>query len=252
MRKGTAKRKSEFSGFIESLVRRFEGVPQHYLQINTIASETGVEKRRLYDLMNVLVACGICTKTNAHTYKWEGLAAFQPAIAQILKETEIRSIKHHLDTLFLVPDSPTIGMLTSYFLGIFVFLGLNTIGIRDASLIMAQDDERSKAVLRRLYLVAYLLEHTGLLKHTQKIGEYTISEDLPAVTRRVIEEIVGEGEYPPDRIENKLNRIDANFVRNLHEHRRGELARLLQLRTMASDDSQGSGIGMPPIHEIDI
>lgn len=251
MQKSGSKRKSDFSVFITTLMQRYEESPQQYLQINTLSTETGVEKRRLYDLMNVLVACGICSKTNTHTYRWEGRASFHSAFVQIMKETEIRSIRYPLDTLFLLPESPPIGTVTSYFLGIFGFLGMNTIGIRDAAVLMAPDDEKSKQVLRRLYLVAYLLEHTVLTKHSQNMGEYTIAEDLPSLTTSVIEEIVSEGEYGPDRIENKLNRIDANFVRNLYEHRRREFAKLLRLKSITPDGPQ-SALDLPPIHEIDI
>jgi hypothetical protein len=119
----------------------------------------------------------------------------------------------------------------------FLHLGLRELNIRDAALIMAPDEDRAKPVRRRLYLVAYLLEHIGLLKHSQKIGEYKLVADLLRTTMDAISELLKEGEFPPDSITYQLSRIDETFVTRLHSERHVEFSRVLRMKTVPADDS---------------
>lgn len=237
-RKSPSRRKSGFSEFIDKLLRCLEDSSRHYIQINSIATETGVEKRRLYDLMNVLVACGVCIKTDTHTYCWEGLARARAALAQNLREIELRSLSEPIDKLFLLPDSPPIGTLATYFVGVFLFTGARRLNIRDAALLMSPDEDHSKPVLRRLYLVAYLLEHIGILRHAQCIGEYELDADIDEIASSVLAGLARDGEFPPDTIEYRMNRLDGKFLRRLHEQRREEFERIARMRADGHDDAQ--------------
>ena len=251
--RAASRRKGDFSEFIDTLLQRSEESPEKFLQINAIATETKVEKRRLYDLMNVLVACGVCVKTDTHTYRWQGLRSFPNALKQIMKDTESKALQQGIDTLFLLPDSPSIGTISSCFISILLYLRLSRFNIRDAAIIMSPDEEKSKPVLRRLYLVAYLLEHIGLLRHTQKNGEYQITIDLNMITAEVMTELIREHEFPPDSIEYQLSRIDANFVKNLQEQRREEFLHVMHMKTMARDDGYTPSLNyMSTFKSIDI
>jgi hypothetical protein len=236
MKADTHNRKNDFSGFIEALVRRFETHSQIPLQINTLAAETGIEKRRLYDLVNVLVACGICAKTDSHTYCWLGLAAFRSAAKRIAKEVETRAIRHDIQNLFLVQDSPPIGILTSTFIGLSLYLGPTEINICEAALLISRDNTRSKPIRRRLYLVAFLLERLGLLLHTETIGGYEFAMDLAIVATEALSEVATEEELPPTSIAAHLNRIEESFVRRLQKIRREECAGIIRRRTAQIDE----------------
>ena len=240
--KSSSRRKGDFSEFIDRLLQRFEESTQQYIQINSISTETGVEKRRLYDLMNVLVACGVCTKTDTHTYRWDGMASFQGALKAILRDVELRGIAQPIDNLFLLPESPTIGTLATFFISVFLYIGAKKLNIRDAALIMSPDEERSKPVLRRLYLVAYLLEHIGVLQHAQRIGEYELEADVDTVSTSVISGLAREGEFPPDTIEYRMKRLDASFIRRVHEQRLNDFERVTRTRTVSGDDGQSPSL----------
>lgn len=250
----STKRRKDFSEFIDTLIQQYDG-KQSVIQVNSISNETGVEKRRLYDLMNVLVACDVCTKTDTHSYKWNGISNFPFAIKRIAKEVEAKAISTEIEHVFLLPESPTIGVMATTFIGTFTYLGLKCMNIRDAALLMSPDEERSKPILRRLYLVAYLLEHIGLLKHAQKIGEYEINADVIQISKESFVELQEEGEFSPDSIEYSLNRFDGNFMKKTHTERREDFMRQLQIKSiqpMGENSQQGWAQLVPHIQGIDI
>jgi hypothetical protein len=223
--------KHKFSEVIDWIVRTFEGHPQSSLQINALSSEAGIEKRRLYDLVNVLIACGICTKIDTHLYRWHGLSAFRAAAKQIGREIETRAMRHGMKSLFLLPESPTIGVLTSGFIGMFLHFGPAQINIRDAAILMSSDEVGVKPICRRLYLVAFLLEQLGLVRHSGSIGGYEFSPDLTMITIEIVSEMAMTKQFPPGSIAGQLNRIEEPFVRRLHIQRRAELAKIVRSRT---------------------
>jgi hypothetical protein len=223
--------KHTFSEVIDWIVRTFESHPHSSLQLNSLVTETGVEKRRLYDLVNVLIACGICTKTDTHTYLWLGLNSFRSTARRIAREIESRSMRYELEKLFVLRDSPAIGVLTSSFIGVFLHFGPSEINIRDAAVLMSADEASAKPIRRRLYLVAFLLEHLGLVKHSDAIGGYEFAADISSIAIEVLGELAAAQQFPPDSIAYQLNRIEKPYLRRLHANRRMELAKLVRMRT---------------------
>lgn len=252
MRRMPSKRNQNFSLFIDSLIQKYDGKPDSIIQVNNIANETGVEKRRLYDLMNVLVACEICTKADTHLYRWNGIHAFNTTLKKIAKEVELKAMHTDIEHLFLIPDSPTIGSLTTQFLGAYTYLGIPSMNIRDAALLMSIDEDKAKPILRRLYLVAYLLEHIGIFKHASKIGEYEISADVIQISKETFSELQNDGEFNPKQIEFCMNRFDSNYLNATHSERREDFVRQLHLKTSQTNDLMTGFPIIPTIQGIDI
>jgi hypothetical protein len=223
--------KHTFSEVIDWIVRTFESHPHSTLQLNSLVTETGIEKRRLYDLVNVLIACGICTKTDTHSYLWLGLSAFRSTARRIAREIENRSMQYDLEKLFVLRDSPAIGVLTSSFIGVFLHFGPAEINIRDAAVLMSADEASAKPIRRRLYLVAFLLERLGLVKHSDAIGGYEFATDISSIAIEVLGELAAAQQFPPNSIAYQLNRIEKPYIRRLHANRRTALARLIRMRT---------------------
>lgn len=224
------RRKDGFSDFITRFLKHYEGKNDQVIQINQLSNESGVEKRRLYDLMNVLVACGVCVKSSAHSYQWKGLGSLFGLLEKISVDIEVRALNEDLDQLFVIRDSPAIGTLVVNFLGIFIYFGISSLNIRDIALIMTTDEEKSKPILRRLYLVAFLLERIGILKHAQKVGECMINTDLKALQKKTFMELSKERAFPPDCIEYQLNRFDDLYISRLKTERKSQFIYQIQLR----------------------
>ncbi|OHS96362.1 hypothetical protein TRFO_10023 [Tritrichomonas foetus] len=82
-------RKNTFGAFVDSIIRLYEDHTDMPIMVNSIAAESGVEKRRLYDLFNVFTACGVCAKSGTHSYVWKGLKNLKNYMSQIARNTEL-------------------------------------------------------------------------------------------------------------------------------------------------------------------
>lgn len=238
-----AKRNMDFSEFIDHLIRKYENKPGSMIQINSLSSESSIEKRRLYDLLNVLVACDICDKTDSHNYIWKSINNKINAVEQISYDLENKAIHHYtVEDIFILPDSPSIGLITTRFIGVFLYLNINSLNIRDAALAMATDETHFKPILRRLYLVAYLLERIGLFKHSQKIGEYQLDFDIQATCIKSLEDLARNQIIPADSIEYQLNRFDEHYLQTKFKSRRenfiGHLRKRKAEQTTENDPSK--------------
>ena len=230
------KRRTDFAQFVHQLIDTYEKTPDGTIQINMIAAEQGVEKRRLYDLMNVLVACDVCVKTDTHLYRWLSISNTSKAVQRISKDMELRAMTMSVSELLTLPDSPPIGLMTTVFIGTFLFFNMSTMNIRDVALLLSSVTNQQKQILRRLYLVAFLLERIGLLKHKQKIGDYEINANVEAICLESLQELSREGMFPPSSVEYHLNRFDENFVRALFRQREDSLMLLKQSKWMHADE----------------
>lgn len=224
------KRKTDFSQFVDRLIQKHEKRPNASLQINRLSFEHGIEKRRLYDLMNVLVACDVCVKTDCHSYRWASLKNAKSAVQRIAKEIESKAIDTPIASVFVLPDSPSIGLMTTMFIGTFTYFNVPALNIRDVSLLMSSDEAHHKPILRRLYLVAFLLERVGLFRHEQKMGDYEITVDVPHICATILVELVREGRFPPSSVEYRLNRFDQNYLKVAYRDRQEYLRRLPELK----------------------
>lgn len=242
----TGGRRNDFAHFVDQLIEKSEGKPNLPLQINKIATEYGVEKRRLYDLMNVLVACDVCRKTESHVYRWLSINNAQQAVRRISREIEERAIENGINTLFKLPESPAIGVMTAMFIGSFAFFSMTRINIRDISLLMASDARHYKPVLRRLYLVAFLLERVGLLKHVHKVGDYEITVNVKEICEASLMDLLRDGRFPPTCVEFMLNRFGVNYMTTIHAHRRESFDRLRLIHETVISDTVPDEI--PKLH----
>ena len=233
--RGGSKRKTDFSQFVDRLIQKNEKRPNGTLQINRLSFEHGIEKRRLYDLMNVLVACDSCAKTDSHSYRWLALKNAKSAVERIAKEIESRAIDTPISDVFVLPDSPSIGLMTTMFIGAFTYFNVRFMNIRDVALLMSTDEAHYKPILRRLYLVAFLLERVGLFRHEQKMGDYELTVDVQSACEKGLVELAQEGRFPPCSIEYRLNRFDQNYMRAAYRDRKEYLQHLAELKVVKGE-----------------
>lgn len=237
MRRG--RKKDEYSTFISLLLKHYEGSDDAIIQVNKLSSETGVEKRRLYDLLNVLTACGVCEKSSAHAYCWRGLSVLPSFLSQVSRDIEARALYMDIDQLFFIPDSPAIGALTVNFIAIFVYYGIPMIPLREISMIMTANEERARMVMRRLYSVVYVLERIGVLKHALTVGECLFNADLGELQRSTFVAMAKENMFPPDRIEFELNRFDDMYISQLQRERKSQFMYQIQQRIKKAMEDYG-------------
>ena len=252
--KSSGGRKSDYGKFVNNLLTQCEKTPHKTLRINSLSIESGIEKRRLYDLMNVLLACDVCKRIDSHSFRWNGLQNIPSALQQISLHTEKKAATHDLEQLFLLPESPGIGLMTNHFLASFMYFGKVVMNIRDIALLMSVDTEKARPILRRLYLVAFLLERTGLVSHSQKIGEYIIDANILAIQKNTFLTLKQDGIFPAYSVEFMLSRIDDVFLKKLGHYRKSKLLFVLSQktsRTSSNSDNADTSMDVPISQIID-
>ncbi|KAK8887272.1 E2F/DP winged-helix DNA-binding domain [Tritrichomonas musculus] len=226
------KQKVDFSQFIETIIARKESDTDKTIEFNMISEEVGIEKRRLYDLMNVFCSCGVCVKTDAHFYQWKGLNQVEITLLNLIKARESQGIIYkNFQQLFPLPESPSIGLLTTTLLSLFLYLGTQTLILHEVSKFLTSDVKKEKQITRRLYLVTYLLEQMKVLKHGNKNGEYEINYNVNQIVKKALNEISHNDDFPPYSIEYQLNRFDDSYILNVHQTRYIEYLSIIRNRS---------------------
>lgn len=214
-KRNKSKSKAYFKEQIEKLIFSFSNKSEEFIQINQLSEDTGLEKRRLYDFMNVLAACGMCSKSDTHSYKWMGINSTKKVLIQIFSQYFLQKQQQSLKNLFVLKGSPTIGLVTTSFLATYLIFVKQVMTIRNISIILSPDLQSSRAILRRLYLVSYLLECAGLLIRTSNPGEYQLIYDINNLVKEALSNMAYHNMFPPDFIEYQMNNFSDQYLQSL-------------------------------------
>lgn len=212
------------------MIGHYETTSNRLIQINKLSEESGIEKRRLYDFMNVLSAFYICVKTGTHTYQWNGLKILNEQLVKLGRDIEAASYTTRMEELFLLPESPNIKLMTQKVVQYFLFYGFKTISLKELALAMAMTPESTKPVLRRLYLVAYFLERIDIIQHSTKIGEYTFTKNPVEIMLHAHEAMLKNLEFPMESVVYQMNRITEIYITGLMRAREEKYNKLMNLK----------------------
>ncbi|EAY13172.1 hypothetical protein TVAG_444560 [Trichomonas vaginalis G3] len=207
-------RESNFSATVKKIISQCKASPQEYIKVNTIAENENCEKRRLYDLFNVLCSLGLCTKTVNKMYCWSGEDNMLKTINEEYERVESLAINNDFWTIFKMPESPPIGQLALTTVIIYLFFGTNEMALKQVCLVMAQKRSKMSCLLRRLYLAAFFLEQVGVIAHSFQIGSYTLLLDYKYIISSSFSNMKERLVFPFNSIASQLHRIDDNY---LHE-----------------------------------
>ena len=170
------------------------------VNIFIICNDFSFQRRRFYDVINVLETVGVVHKINTENMYWNGLNknSVKEHIIKICKNPSInafcreRTISQILsgegsssepedEKEAIHKDGLIVGIcnITKYFLASFVALKKKTIDVKELSYVLTRDDKtRQKTMLCKLYLVGNILESVGILyKRGVKTSEFTFSDD---------------------------------------------------------------------------
>ena len=208
--------RQQFGAFIHRVIRQLQLSMSNAVRFADIAD---CDKRRQSDLFNILDALNVFGHISDKFIVWRGFGATTAAYVKKGVENEIKSYKCTIQEIFNVGHSPSLGTLVENFISLYVYLGVDCLNIREVVNLMADTPEQAKKVLRRLYLVVFVLEQVGLLVHGFEYSSYVLKQPLDVILTAIFQEVPRLGVFPEESVEALLNRLDRVYIRSLHKAR---------------------------------
>ena len=79
--------------------------------------------------------------------------------------------------------------------------------------------EQSKKILRRLYLVVFVLEQAGIIEHGYAYSNYVLLQPLDMIVSAIFQEVPNLNMFPEESVEVLLNRLDKVYIHTAHTRR---------------------------------
>lgn len=54
-------------------IQKFEGAPSNILVLDQVTIELNVQRRRIYDIINIMESLSVVSKIRKNVYEWKGL-----------------------------------------------------------------------------------------------------------------------------------------------------------------------------------
>ena len=214
---------SNFADIVRNVINRCIATNGEPIRVNVVSELENCEKRRLYDLFNVLCSVGLCYKTLDKTYIWRGKENMLQTITSEYEKCEIMAQNQNIWCIFQMPDSPPIGKLAITMLVIYLFFGEKEMSLKQICLIMAQKRSKMSRLLRRLYLAAFFLEQLNLISHSYQIGSYNFDLNINEITKNVFDNMKLKNAFPMTSIASQLKYIDGNYIEEIKSLRKSIL-----------------------------
>lgn len=165
-----------FKNSIHMLVSRAERQPFPLFTITQLCSEFGFQRRRLYDVINVLEAIGCCKKTSVDTLIWLHLSNVPISLARSSSEYMLDS--DDCDITSLIPNNTSISMgdLALAFMLCFIAMQQRCMSLKEVANFLSRKNGRSKTTLCKLYQVSHILEAVGVITRDRNTKGFIICD----------------------------------------------------------------------------
>ena len=209
--------RQQFGSFIQRVIRQFEISPNLPVRFADIAD---CDKRRQSDLYNILDALEVFNHVSDKLIVWRGFASTTAAFVRIGVQNEIRAQTESILEIFYVGQSPSLSTLVVKFISLFIYLGTKSLNIREVVNLMGDSPEHAKKILRRLYLVVFVLEQCNVIEHGFAYSNYSLKQPLDVIISAIFQEVPRLRQFPDGSVESLLNRLDDIYIKNLHRRRK--------------------------------
>lgn len=133
------------------------------------------QKRRLYDVLNVLDVVGAAQKTSVDTFEWLYFQNVGLKIAGIKKDA-FKNLKDNvIENAFPNDQCFSMSKLTFLFLNILITSPKRSINLKSEVVKFTKNRKKIKSILCKLYQISHILESAGILSKASNPSEITFA-----------------------------------------------------------------------------
>jgi hypothetical protein len=193
-----------------------------------VARQYDIPHRRAYDFFNLLNAVGVCASVERGTLRWVGADEVRRTFKEVYAHLEVLDLTQHFRLLFHAGQSPTLGILGSRFVCLFLYLGVDVLSMRQAVRLFKNPMTDIRSLERRMCLVLNFLEALGVVVHTSKTSEYRLTIDRREIVEHamMMKKLFSEQTHA-NSLENLLNRYDHTFLAQMYKRREAMYAAIV-------------------------
>lgn len=144
--------------------------------ITKICEEFKFQRRRLYDVINVLESVGCCKKASIDSIIWKGIDGITPMLLEQQEIYRINRLDVRLGDLFQEERCISIGHLTIVYMMMFFALRQQGLDLRAIAVYLSRNNGRFKTTLCKLYQISHILEAAGIIRRGILAGETSLCD----------------------------------------------------------------------------
>ena len=148
--------------------------------ITKVCQQYNIQRRRLYDVINVLEKVGVCQKTTVDTFVWLGIDNVPFHVSKLIESSCAADGSFCYSKLFSQSQHISISSLTESFILCFFAMHKPSLDIKQVAIFLSRENGRYKTTLCKLYQVTHILEAAGIIEKSMIPGELAI---VPKVFR---------------------------------------------------------------------
>ena len=161
---------------IQHLVAFMEATPNVSHAISILSQRFAIKRRRLYDIINVLMSIGCCQKSCLDQIIWLGKNQITEKIIQLKESKKLSDPNLTLSEMFPVNGCIGISNLTTSFILLFFALKTNRLDLRFISQYFSRQTTRYKTTLCKLYQICFILGAVSVTTRTTQVCEVLLNE----------------------------------------------------------------------------
>lgn len=160
------KSSDQFKISISKFVQDLESSQTNEINIEKTCIKYGFQKRRFYDVLNVLESVGCCAKINTDVVIWYGLSNIPSTFETLQYTYKVNLPSSTLEDIFTNQQSIGISNLTVMLILCYLVMRVYSLDIKHVAMFLSRSNNRYKTTLCKLYQVTHILESAGIISRS--------------------------------------------------------------------------------------
>ena len=175
-----------FAESIKRFIQSAESSGKQSYHFSVLIAQFKIQRRRIYDFLNVIEATGCCVRSIPETISWLGFDNITATLNSYQIKYKVNQAYLPLSKIVPIEICISLNTLTITLLVCFHALQIKCLDVKELAHFISRDNGRYKTTLCKLYQIIHILEAMGIILKKVKIGEIWIADQyynpLPLTT----------------------------------------------------------------------